>query len=138
MRKHARESVYKILFSNIFNSECDKEFRDFIYNEDNLTDVNIAFAEDLYSKIMNNSSVINEDISSVSKGYKLERIYSTDLCALQIAVCEMRYFSDTPNIVAISEAMELVRKYSTAESPNFVNGILAELKKRLEGEMWLF
>ena len=88
--------------------------------------------KDLYNAIITNSETINNDISDLAHGYKLERLYSTDKCALQIAICEMRYFDDVPNIVAISEAMELVRKYSTAESPNFVNGILAEFKKRLE------
>ena len=132
MRKDARECVYKILFSEIFNSETDKDFRDFIYFEDKLSQTDVAFAEQLYSVICNNIDVINEEISSLSNGYKLERIYPTDKCALIIAFCEMKYFDDVPNIVAISEAMELVRKYSTADSPNFVNGILAEYKKRLE------
>lgn len=132
MRKHARESIYKILFSTIFNSEADENFRKFIYNEDNLSTADRDFAEELYAAITRNAEQINEDISSLAKGYRLERLYPTDKCALQIAVCEMRYFTDVPKIVAISEAMELVRKYSTAESPNFVNGVLAEFKKCLE------
>ena len=132
MRKNARESVFKILFSSIFNAETDKDFRFFIYNDDKLNDVDVDFAEKLYKTIVDNEEVINTDISEISRGFSLERIYSTDKCALKIAICEMRYFDDVPNIVAINEAMELVRKYSTAESPNFVNGILAEFKKRLE------
>ena len=132
MRKNARESVFKILYSTIFNDNCDKDFRDFVYYEDKLNDQDVEFAEKLYQTLTDNAETINNDISSLSIGYKLDRIYSTDKCAMQIAICEMRYFDDVPNIVAISEAMELVRKYSTAESPNFVNGILAEFKKRLE------
>ena len=72
-------------------------------------------------------------ISKLSNGYKLERIYSTDKCALQLAITEMTYINGVPHIVTISEAMELIRKYSTKDSPNFVNGILAEYKKQLEG-----
>ena len=136
MRKQARESVFKILYSNIFNGEPDKDFRFFVYQDDKLNETDIDFAEELYSTIVNNISAINDDITSLSRGYKLERIYSTDKCAMQIAICEMRYFKDVPYIVAINEAMELVRRYSTAESPNFVNGILAEFKKRLEAEVW--
>ena len=132
MLRNARESVFKILYSNIFNSQADQDFRNFIYSDDKLNDTDVSFAEDLYNAIITNSETINNDISDLAHGYKLERLYSTDKCALQIAICEMRYFDDVPNIVAISEAMELVRKYSTAESPNFVNGILAEFKKRLE------
>ena len=132
MRKNARESVFKIMFSSIFNAESDKEFRAFIYDEDNLNEQDVSFAEKLYDAIINNEETINNDISEISKGYSFDRIYSTDKCALKIAICEMRYFDDVPNIVAINEAMELVRKYSTPESPNFVNGVLAEFKKRLE------
>ena len=47
----------------------------------------------------------------------------------------MTYLKDIPHIVSINESLELVRKYSTPESPNFANGILAEYKKRLEGEL---
>ncbi|MBO5713628.1 MAG: transcription antitermination protein NusB, partial [Clostridia bacterium] len=94
--------------------------------------VDVEFAEKLYQAIVDNEEVINNDIAEISRGYSLDRIYSTDKCALKLAICEMRYFNDVPNIVAINEAMELVRKYSTPESPNFVNGILAEFKKRLE------
>ena len=132
MRKNARECVFKILFSNLFNDTDDKNFRKFVYADENLTEQDVLFAEELYETIQKNADVINADISSLSNGYSFERIYSTDKCAMQIAICEMRYFTDVPKIVAISEAMELVRKYSTPESPNFVNGILAEFKKRLE------
>ena len=45
MRKNARESVFKILFSAIFNAESDKSFRYFIYNEDKLNEQDVEFAE---------------------------------------------------------------------------------------------
>ena len=51
---------------------------------------------------------------------------------MYIAVAELKYFADVPNVVAIDEALSLVRKYSTDESLNYVNGILASLKKDLE------
>ena len=57
---------------------------------------------------------------------------------MQIAICEITYLKDIPIIVSISEAMELVRKYSTPDSPNFVNGILAEYKKRVEEKQWFY
>ena len=51
---------------------------------------------------------------------------------MQICVTEMLYFENIPHIVSISEAMDLVRTYSAEESPNFVNGILAQIKKSIE------
>lgn len=136
MRRNARESVYKLLFSNQFNDKFNDEFKLFIFQEDNLNDADVLFANEILDAFYSNEEEINNTISNLSKGYKLERIYTTDKCAIQIAITEMGYLKNIPHIVSINEALELVRKYSTSESPNFVNGILAEYKKRLEGELW--
>ena len=132
MRKNAREAVYKLLFSNLFNDKFDDNFKNFIFDEEGLTQEDKAFANELIDAFYANESEVNEIIANLSKGYKLERIYTTDKCAMQIAITEMTYLKSIPYIVSISEAMELIRQYSTEESPNFVNGILAEYKKRLE------
>ena len=138
MRRNARRAVYKLLFSNAFNDKFDNEFKQFIFEEEALTKEDVDFANELIEKFYLNEDAINSIISDLSKGYKLERLYVTDKCALQIAICEMTYFTTIPYIVSINEALELVRIYSTAESPNFVNGILAEYKKRLEGQVWFY
>ena len=138
MRKDAREAVYKLLFSNQFNDKFDDEFKNYIYLDCKLTKEDVAFADELIDKFYKNEEEINKIISELSKGYKLERIFTTDKCAMQIAICEITYLKDIPIIVSISEAMELVRKYSTPDSPNFVNGILAEYKKRVEEKQWFY
>ena len=132
MRRDSREAVYKILFAELFSGETDAEFDKLIFAEQNLNNEDVAFANQLLCTIRQNQQEINDLISTFSKGYKFERLYSTDKCALVIAVCELKYFDDIPNIVSIDEALSLVRKYSTEESLNFVNGILASLKKSLE------
>ena len=132
MRKNAREAVYKLLFSLQFNDKFDDNYKLFIYNEEKLSSEDVEFADELLKAYFDNEEQINKVISNLSNGYKLERIYSTDKCALQLAIAEMTYLKDIPHIVTISEAMELIRKYSTKDSPNFVNGILAEYKKQLE------
>ena len=132
MRKNAREAVYKLLFSLQFNDKFDDNYKLFLYNEEGLTNEDVQFADELLSAYFENEEAVNDIISKLSNGYKLERIYSTDKCALQLAVTEMTYLSGIPHIVTISEAMELIRKYSTKDSPNFVNGILAQYKKQLE------
>ena len=132
MRKNAREAVYKLLFSTQFNAKFDEEFKSFIFAEEKLTNEDVAFANSLLDAFYLNESAVNEVIANLSKGYKFERLYSTDKCALQLAITEMTYFNDIPLIVSINETMDLVRKFSTKESPNFVNGILAEYKKQLE------
>ena len=122
----------ELLFSNLFNDKFDDSFKNFIYEEENLTEEDKAFANEILDAFYANEAEVNEIITNLAKGYKLERIFTTDKCAMQIAITEMTYLKNIPYIVSISEAMELIRQYSTEESPNFVNGILAEYKKRLE------
>lgn len=131
MRRDSREAVYKILYSELFNSEINDEFVKSVFEEHNLNREDKQFANSLLDCINQNKSEINYAISNLATGYNFDRIYSTDKCALIIAVCEMKYFNDIPSIVSIDEALFLVRKYSTEESLNFVNGILASLKKNL-------
>lgn len=138
MRKDAREAVYKLLFSNQFNDKFDDEFKKYIYLDCNLSKEDMAFADEIIENFYKNEEEINSIIAELSKGYKLDRIFVTDKCAMQIAICEITYLKDIPIIVSISEAMELVRKYSTPESPNFVNGILAEYKRRVEENKWFY
>ena len=132
MRKDSREAVYKILFAELFSGETNTDFDNLIFNEQNLNEEDVIFAYQLLTTIREHKQEINDLISSFATGYNFERIYSTDKCALVIAACELKYFDDIPSIVSIDEALSLVRKYSTEESLNFVNGILASLKKSLE------
>lgn len=133
MRKDSRDAVYKILFSKIFNDVDDAEFKNYIYEEDKLSAQDKAFANELIEKITENKQQILDDIQLYSKDYKLDRIYNADKCALMIGFCELKYFPQTPPIVAIDEAVNLARKYSTENSVAFVNGVLAKYKKVLEG-----
>ena len=131
MRRDARDAVYKILYADLFNDN-DEVFEKEMFGESKLSKEDLEFARSLLNVINEHKSEIEEIISSYAKGYKFERLYSTDKCALYIAVAELKYFADVPNVVAIAEALSLVRKYSTDESLNYVNGILASLKKDLE------
>ena len=131
MRRDARDAVYKILYADLFNDN-DEVFEKEMFGESKLSKEDQEFARSLLNVINEHKSEIEEIISSYAKGYKFERLYSTDKCALYIAVAELKYCADVPNVVAIDEALSLVRKYSTDESLNYVNGILASLKKDLE------
>ena len=132
MRKNSRIAVYKILFSKVFNSEPYDGFEELIFNEEKLDEKDIAFARELMSAFNAHDSIINDIIAKYAQGYSFERLFAADKCAMQICVTEMLYFENIPHIVSISEAMDLVRTYSAEESPNFVNGILAQIKKSIE------
>jgi N utilization substance protein B len=69
-------------------------------------------------------SEIDALIGKASRNWRLERMARVDRNLLRLAVYELKYCSDVPAKVAINEAIEIAKRYGTAESPAFVNGIL--------------
>ena len=69
-------------------------------------------------------------LSSVSRRWDVRRMPPVDRNVMRIALCEMLDRDDPPASVAISEAMEIARRFGAAESASFVNGILDAIWKR--------
>lgn len=132
MRRNAREAVLVRLYRDCFFCEQDDKFVARVYSEHKLSDSDKIFADNLYDTIKANEEDLLSHISQLSQGFMLNRIFLTDKCALLIGLCEMTYFDDIPVIVAIDEAVNLTKVYSGEKSQSFVNGILAEYKKRRE------
>ena len=132
MRKDAREAVYKIVYAYNFTGEFDDDFKNQLFVESNLSDDDKVIATRLLDTIKIHYDEITGVISDLAVNYMLERVYSTDKCALIIGLTEMKYFDDVPNIVAIDEALSLCKKYSTEKSLGFVNGIFARYKTMIE------
>jgi N utilization substance protein B len=64
-------------------------------------------------------------ISKLAEGWTLDRQPAVDRNILRIAIYEIRHVDSVPPIVAVNEAVELAKMYSTEESGKFVNGVLA-------------
>ena len=62
-------------------------------------------------------------MSKYAVGWKIERISRVDLAIMRVAIYEIKYASQ-PAGVAVNEALELARAYSTPEAVPFVNGVL--------------
>ena len=133
MRRDARDAVYKLLFANMFNDGLDEPFIKAVFKSNKLNKEDAIFAKKLLDTIQANYDETYSEIVTFAKNYNADRIYYTDKCALLIAMTEIKYFDDVPNVVAIDEAVALTAKYSTDKSLAFVNGILAEYKKYIEG-----
>lgn len=70
---------------------------------------------------------IDEAVGGAAKGWSVDRMSKVDLAILRLAVYEVWYASDVPEGVAINEAVELAKSFSTDEAPAFINGILGKL-----------
>ena len=123
MRSQAREAVFKFIYSQLFNPDDEGLFAVLLKD---LNKEDTLFANDLLSAINNKKDELLETISKLAVGYKLDRLYLADKCALLIGIAELNNFPQTPIPVVVNEAVNLSAKYSTDNSTNFVNGIMAE------------
>ena len=122
MRRQAREAVFKFIFSKLFNSNDEGLFNVVIKD---LNDDDKKFATTLLSAVEKDMEKNLSVISDLAIGYKLDRLFNADKCALLIGIAELDNFKETPIPVVIDEAVSLSAKYSTEKSTDFVNGILS-------------
>lgn len=71
-----------------------------------------------------NKEAIDAVITAASSRWRIERMPVVDRNILRLGTYEL-LFTDTPVGATISECVELAKKYSTAHSGSFVNGVLA-------------
>ena len=127
MRTLAREAVFKYLFSRLFNPS-DEGLFDVLIKELNDDDKN--FAKKILQTVIDNELVYQEKLTELVTRYKFERIFKADRLAIYIGMAEYDSYKDlTPKIVMIDEAVKLSAKFSSENSPDFVNGVLGQYIK---------
>ncbi len=85
------------------------------------------YVEQIFKTYKEKKSEIDGLIKKYAIGWDIERLFKIDKDILRIAIAEIVYIKDAPVKVVIDEAIELAKKYSTDESPSFINGILAKV-----------
>jgi N utilization substance protein B len=86
------------------------------------------FADGLIAGVQANQPQIDTLIAAVAENWRLDRMAAIDRNILRLGAFEMLFCSDVPAKVAINESLELAKRYSTAQSSRFVNGILDRLQ----------
>ena len=82
------------------------------------------FARGLVTSAVERSQEIDDLIASASKNWRIDRMSRVDRNILRLGACELVAFRDVPVKVVINEAVELAKRFGTAESSAFVNGVL--------------
>ena len=127
-RREIREIIFKLLFRVEFhdNDEMQEQF-DMIEDElGNISETDINYIKDKFSKIVENIDTIDAEINEKSQGWKTNRMGKVDLSIIRLAVYEIKFEDDIPVKVSIKEAVELAKKFGTDDSASFVNGVLAK------------
>lgn len=90
-----------------------------------------AFAETLVRGTKLHQGKIDELITQYAQHWDLERMAVVDRNILRMGIFELLWTADIPPKVAINEAIEVAKKFSTHESSRFINGILDRIHKEL-------
>ncbi|HVM33421.1 MAG TPA: transcription antitermination factor NusB [bacterium] len=73
---------------------------------------------------------IDQQLRARAENWDLARMAAVDRNILRLAAFEILYDAEVPRSVAINEAIEIVKKFSTDDSSKFVNGILDKLERK--------
>jgi N utilization substance protein B len=99
--------------------------------ESDLDETARQFATRLASRTLANLELLDERIRSRAEHWRISRMAVVDRNILRLAVYEFLY-EPTPRTVAINEALEIARRFSTYEATQFINGILDAIKRDLD------
>jgi N utilization substance protein B len=75
-------------------------------------------------------NLCDEQIKQAAAKWKLSRMSQVDRNILRLSVYQIGFCPDIPGKVILNEAIEMARKFSTEQSPRFVNGVLDAVLKQ--------
>lgn len=87
------------------------------------------YAREIVDGVIDNRDAIDEQITTFAKDWSLARMPAVDRAVLRIGVWEIMYNDGVPTAVAIDEAVELAKEFSTDDSGSFVHGVLARIAR---------
>ena len=126
-RRKSREQAFALLFEKSFNdlpvmdlAEAAQDARDFIIE---------PFALELAQGAEEKLADVDALIDANSHKWSHNRISRVALAVLRLAIYEMKYCDETPDSVAINEAVELAKRYGGDEDSSVVNGILGGISR---------
>jgi N utilization substance protein B len=132
-RRKARECALQILFSYDVARPSIDDLLATYWGEiaEGAEDVRI-FANELAIGTISHLDEIDERIRIRTEHWRIPRMAIVDRNLLRMAVYEFLYQPSTPKTVAINEALEIARRFSTTEATQFINGILDAIKRDIE------
>lgn len=133
-RKNARVGAMQLLYSMELNKDFSHENIEKFFENYDFSENEKSYINSVISELVDNLDSVDEVLSNNLQGWTIPRLATVDREILRLAIFEFLYRKDIPVEVSINEAVEIAKKYSSEESPKFVNGILASILKNLKDE----
>lgn len=125
-----RVHSFKLLFQVEFRELEPVEEAVQVYAQENtLSETDVQALVSRLCDVMAKQEELDKQIEAYSKGWALERIGKAELAILRLAIYELLYDEDTPDAVAINEAVELAKSYTDEKAPAFINGVLGQVTR---------
>lgn len=130
VRRTSREWAVQLLFQLDLNpsNELDAAFDEFWSTRES-DRRSRGFAESIVRGVTAHAREINELVSRYAAHWSISRIGPVERNVMRMAVYEIYYCPDIPDVVAINEAVDIAKYFSTTESGRFVNGVLDRIRK---------
>lgn len=129
-RSELREKAMIILYQIdiMENNKVDFNIENLI--SDNL-EIDNEFARNIVYGVMKHKNEIDELANEKMNDWTINRIDKTGAAILRMGIYELLYEEDTPNIVAINEAIELAKKYSDDNVRKIINAVLDKINNEI-------
>ncbi len=129
-RRKAREIALAFLYQwDLRGDEVLPELDDLLVKDRREPDV-AEYVKTLVRGTIENKAAIDQRISEAAEHWRIERMAVVDRNLLRMGTYEMAYQKDeVPPKVAINEAIELAKRFSTEQSGAFVNGVLDRVRR---------
>jgi N utilization substance protein B len=132
-RSRARAVALQLLFQHDHNPNLERAVLE-RFAQDRLQPLGDtemwSFCLGLYDGVLANLDEIDRRLGEAAENWRLPRMAAVDRNVLRLGSYELLFMPGTPAGVAIDEAIELARRFGSADSPGFVNGVLDRLRQQ--------
>jgi transcription antitermination protein NusB len=132
-RRKARELALQLLYELEVGGDGDVDAAAIAFwqRQPAVPDEVRAFADTVVRGTKAHQEKIDELIGRFAERWDLERMAVVDRNVLRAGVFELLWLPEVPPKVAINEALDIARKFSTEESTRFINGVLDRIRREL-------
>lgn len=132
-RKRAIDAIFasdlrkedpSVLLGASYRQVEDRQNQDEIFN----------YAQTIVDGVVEHYEEIDDLLETYAQDWSIDRMPTLDRAILRCALWEILYNTEVPAGVAINEAVEIAKEYSTDESGGFINGLLSKIASTREAK----
>ncbi len=131
-RRKSREVALQVLYEMEMRGSEPKAVFDFFWkNSEEVPDEVSKYAIELVEGVWRNKKEIDHVVEKHSLHWKLPRMAVVDRNILRLGTYELLYQHDIPVSVILNEEIEIAKRFGTADSASFINGILDNVAREV-------